>query len=101
MLNITIRLNVLYASGEESETQIKNRAIRLQLQHIDDLWITNDTNLDNIIDIIKKENINFVVIDSIQTFYLNEFLPSRAGNPTQVIECASAFKRFSKRPYST
>lgn len=95
---LQLGLNVLYASGEESKTQIKNRAIRLQLQHIDNLWITNDTNLDNIIEIIKKENINFVVIDSIQTFYLTEFLPSRAGNPTQVIECASALRDLAKDP---
>lgn len=95
---IELGFNVLYASGEESETQIKNRATRLQLKHIDDLWITNETNLNKVIDDIKKKNIHFVIIDSIQTFYLNEFLPSRAGNQVQVNESANALRNLAKDP---
>ena len=30
---------------------------------------------------------DFIIIDSIQTFTLNEY-PSRAASPTQVMECA-------------
>lgn len=90
--------NVLYVSGEESETQIKNRAKRLCLKHIDDLWISNNTCLDDVLEDIKNKDIDFMVIDSIQTFYLKEFLPSRAGNPTQVIECASALRDVAKNP---
>lgn len=87
----------IYASGEESASQIKNRAIRLGLTNIDKLWIIDDTNLDCVIDELKNTNSDFLILDSIQTFYLNEFLPSRAGNPTQVIECASIITDFCKR----
>jgi DNA repair protein RadA/Sms len=89
--------NVLYASGEESASQIKNRAVRLQLDSIDDLVVADTTNLDFVINEIENYNIDFIVLDSIQTFYLNNFLPSRAGNPTQVIECANALREICKR----
>ncbi|MGL4789806.1 MAG: DNA repair protein RadA, partial [Anaerotignaceae bacterium] len=39
---------------------------------------------------------DMVIVDSIQTFQLNEFLPSRAGNPTQTMECASALVNVAK-----
>lgn len=89
--------NVLYASGEESETQIKNRAIRLKLDFIDDLWISDNPNLDTTLNIIEKRNIDIIIIDSIQTFYLNGLLPSKAGNPTQVNECANALRSIAKK----
>lgn len=88
---------VVYASGEESASQIKARADRMNLPNIGDIYISDTTSLDNVISLIDNVNADFVVIDSIQTFTLDEFLPSRAGNPTQVMECAAALQDCAKR----
>lgn len=89
-------LKVLYASGEESESQIKNRADRILDKIHNDVWIVADTCLDNVLNEARETGANLVVVDSIQTFQLNEFLPSRAGNPTQTMECAGELVRLAK-----
>lgn len=88
---------VLYASGEESASQIKNRAVRLNLQHTDDMYISDTSNLDFVISEIKKYDIDLIILDSIQTFYLNEFLPSKQGNPTQTNGVVSNLKDICKQ----
>ena len=88
---------VLYASGEESSSQIKNRAARLKLEHTDEMYITDNSNLDFVISEIQTYDIDFIVLDSIQTFYLNEFLPSKQGNPTQTNGVVSALKDLCKQ----
>ena len=87
----------LYASGEESASQIKSRINRLNLEHLDDMLIVDNGNMDFVIDEVIKYDVDFIILDSIQTFYLNEFLPARAGNPTQVMECANAICNLAKR----
>lgn len=87
----------VYATGEESASQIRNRADRLKLSAIDDLYISDTTSMDEVISLVQTVDADFVVVDSIQTFTLEEFLPSRAGNPTQVMECASALQDLAKR----
>lgn len=89
--------NVLYASGEESASQIKNRATRLNLKHVDEMFISDTSNLDFVISEIEKYDIDFIVLDSIQTFYLNEFLPSKQGNPTQTNGVVSVLKDLCKQ----
>lgn len=89
-------MKVLYASGEESESQIKNRADRILPQINSDIWIVSDTCLDNVLNEARETGAGLVIIDSIQTFQLNEFLPSRAGNPTQTMECAGELVRLAK-----
>ncbi len=87
---------VLYASGEESDSQIKSRADRI-LQSIEkNIWILADTSMDRVLDAIVEIDADFIILDSIQTFSLAEFLPSRAGNPTQTMECASALVQMAK-----
>lgn len=92
---------VLYASGEESDSQIKNRADRI-LDSIDDnIYILANTSMDHVLDAIEEVDPDLIILDSIQTFSLAEFLPSRAGNPTQTMECASALvtqAKSKKRP---
>lgn len=89
--------NVLYASGEESASQIKNRANRLHLSNIDNMLIVDNSNFDFVISEVEKFNVDFIVLDSIQTFYLNEFLPSKQGNPTQTNGVVSALKDLCKQ----
>lgn len=86
---------VLYATGEESETQIGNRANRILKQIPEDIWILSDTSMNNVLESIKKIDPDLIIIDSIQTFVLDEF-DSRAGSPIQTIECANALVDIAK-----
>lgn len=87
---------VLYASGEESDSQIKNRADRI-LDSIDrNIYILANTSMDRVLEAIDDVDPDLIILDSIQTFSLAEFLPSRAGNPTQTMECASALVSVAK-----
>lgn len=89
-------LKVVYASGEESDTQIKNRADRI-LDYIDDnIWVLQENNLDNVLLCVKEVDPDLIIIDSIQTFTMNEALPARAGSPTQTMECANALLQVAK-----
>nr|WP_300003275.1 DNA repair protein RadA [Tissierella sp.] len=87
---------VLYASGEESESQIKSRADRILKSINKNVWVVSDNNLDNILDIVDKIDPDIVIVDSIQTFTLDAFPGSRAGSPTQTMECAHALVTIAK-----
>lgn len=86
---------VLYASGEESESQIKNRAERILEDIHENIWIHSDTSMNHVLGIIEDIDPDIIIIDSIQTFVLDEF-PSRPGSPTQTMECANAMLRVAK-----
>lgn len=89
-------LKVLYASGEESESQIKNRADRITEKLSPDLWVISDNSLDNVLFNIDEIDPDVIILDSIQTFTLHEFSNSRAGSPTQTMECANALVEIAK-----
>ncbi|MGH4118762.1 DNA repair protein RadA [Clostridium sp.] len=89
---------ILYASGEESNSQIKNRADRTVKEIADNFWVVSDTKLDDILQHIEAVDADLIILDSIQTFTLEEYSGSRAGSPTQVIECATALKDKAKNP---
>lgn len=86
---------VLYASGEESESQIKNRAERILPTIHENIWIHSNTSMNDVLGIIDEIDPDIVIIDSIQTFVLDEF-PSRPGSPTQTMECANAMLKIAK-----
>lgn len=87
---------VVYASGEESDSQIKNRADRILHKINDNIWIISDTNLNNVLDSINDIDPALIIVDSIQSFILDEYLPSRAGSPTQTMECANELLKIAK-----
>ena len=89
-------LKVLYASGEESESQIKSRADRILKNVNENVWVVSDNSLDNILDIVEKIDPDIVIVDSIQTFTLDAFPGSRAGSPTQTMECAYELVKIAK-----
>lgn len=86
---------VLYASGEESESQIKNRADRILNQIDSKIWIISDTSIDNVLRHIDEIDPELIVIDSIQTFAFED-IDSRPGSPTQTMECANALLKAAK-----
>lgn len=87
---------VVYASGEESDSQIKNRADRILDKINENIWIVSDPSLNNVISSINEIDPNLIIVDSIQTFTLDECLPSRAGSPSQTMECANELLKIAK-----
>jgi DNA repair protein RadA/Sms len=96
---------VLYVSGEESERQIKMRALRLLRQPEqerekanqmpDGLLLVTETNLSLILEHMAAVKPVLLILDSIQTTYMSE-LESSAGSVTQVRECASRLRELAK-----
>ncbi|WP_110461798.1 DNA repair protein RadA [Ruminiclostridium sufflavum] len=89
---------VLYASGEESESQIKNRADRLFDKIGTGVWVYSDNSMDNVLAVVGQIDPDLVIVDSIQTFVLDDFPGSRAGSPTQTMECANELLKLAKDP---
>lgn len=86
--------SVLYISAEESAQQLKLRAERLGL--LDErLFVLSETNLDVAIAAIKELAPTLVIVDSVQTVYLED-ITSAAGSVSQVRECAMRLLRVAK-----
>lgn len=85
---------VLYASGEESQMQLKLRAERLQIKG-KTLSVMADTNLDSILQEAAQNKPKLLVIDSIQTMFTDN-LDSAPGSVAQVRECTARLLRFAK-----
>ena len=85
---------VLYVSGEESANQIKLRANRLGV-FTDNLAILAQTDVATIVETIRTEKPDVVIIDSIQTMIYDE-CSSSAGSVTQVRECTNIFMHTAK-----
>lgn len=88
-------LNVLYASGEESESQIKNRAERILESIHPNIWIHSDISLNNVLLAVEEVDADLIIVDSIQTFIMEEY-SSRPGSPVQTMECANALLQIAK-----
>jgi len=86
---------VLYASGEESLQQIKLRADRLG-GFTKDMLLLSETNLEAIEGAITKVMPEVVVIDSIQTMYIED-IGSGAGSVSQVREVTGRLMRIAKQ----
>jgi DNA repair protein RadA/Sms len=86
--------NILYISGEESARQIKLRANRLEVD-TDNLFLLAQTDVAIIVETIKVEKPDIVIIDSIQTMTLDD-ISSSAGSITQVRECTNIFMHLAK-----
>lgn len=90
-------MRVLYATGEESDSQIKSRAQRILKSGISEhIWLIADNSMDNVLAQLDEIDPQLIIIDSIQTFMLEEQFPSRAGSPTQTMECANQMVRIAK-----
>ncbi|HEX2280557.1 MAG TPA: DNA repair protein RadA, partial [Thermomicrobiales bacterium] len=85
---------VLYVTGEESAQQVRLRADRLGL-HSDDLFVMAETHLDTILRQAETLQPSVLVVDSIQTVYVDE-ITSAAGSVSQVRECTSRLMAYAK-----
>ena len=86
--------DILYASGEESATQLKLRADRIG-RGSDNLYIVCETSLEKIFEHIENVKPGIVVVDSIQTI-ASDILDSSAGSVSQVRECAAQLLKYAK-----
>ena len=86
---------VLYVSAEESASQIKLRADRLNISH-DNLYIYPQTNFESIKYQIEKERPDIVVVDSIQAIYSTD-IQSSAGSVSQIRECCTSLMQIAKQ----
>lgn len=83
----SMKKKVLYVSGEENASQVKNRADRLLLDTAL-VSILCTTALGGVIDVLNKDPPTLVIIDSIQTMYSSEagLIP---GTVSQLKYCAA------------
>ena len=90
---------VLYVSGEESEQQIKLRALRLRSGQApkanDNLFLASLTNTDAIVALLESEKPDLTIIDSIQTME-SENLTGLSGSVGQIRYGAGQFIRAAK-----
>lgn len=86
---------VLYASGEESASQVKLRATRLGADVDDDLAFVASTSADDIAATIRSGKYKLVIIDSIQTLSLDE-ITSAPGTVSQITNSANVIIRAAK-----
>jgi DNA repair protein RadA/Sms len=87
-------LPVVYVSAEESPAQIRLRADRLA-DPCDAVELLGETSLDIILESVTARRPALVVIDSIQTVWVEE-LEGAPGSVGQVRECASRLMRWAK-----
>lgn len=88
------KLKILYVSGEESARQIKLRACRLGVES-GNLYILTETDIQAVIEQIRADKPDLVMIDSIQTMNFTD-LNSSPGSVSQVRECTGAVMRAAK-----
>ncbi len=87
-------LEILYVSGEESARQIKLRAKRLGVS-TEKLSIMCQTDVEAIVEYIKAEKPQLVIVDSIQTMCVSE-INSSPGSVTQVRESTNLYMHCAK-----
>lgn len=87
---------VLYASGEESASQVKLRAVRLGAAEGDKLEFVSSTSADDIAATIKVGKHSLVIIDSIQTLSLAE-VASAPGSVSQITNSSNVIIRAAKQ----
>ena len=85
---------ILYVSGEESLRQIKLRAARLGVT-TQNLALSSTTDIEAVVELIRREKPDIVMVDSIQTMNLSA-LNSSSGSVTQVRECTQLLINLAK-----
>jgi DNA repair protein RadA/Sms len=87
--------SVAYISGEEAVEQIRGRAARMGLAGAP-VKLAAETALRDILDALKREPFDLVVIDSIQTLW-SDALEAGPGSVSQVRACCAELVRLAKK----
>lgn len=88
-------LSVAYLSGEESTGQIQLRARRLGLNE-SQVALASVTNLRDILATLESHKPDLVIIDSIQTVYIDN-IEAAPGTVTQLRACTNELIRWAKK----
>jgi len=96
LLQVALQIpqKVLYVSGEESQSQIKMRAERLENSNSNCLILT-ETNTQQIFKHIEEVQPDVLVIDSIQTLHTNH-IEASPGSISQIRETSAELIKFAK-----
>ncbi len=87
---------ILYISGEESVSQIANRASRLtKLKNFENAQFSNEVELQGALQLISSKNYKLIIIDSIQTMYATS-VSGYPGSMNQIRECANQLTTTAK-----
>ena len=97
LLQVAIKLpySTLYISGEESQSQIKMRANRMNYES-DECYILTEISLESIFKQIEKIKPQILIIDSIQTLK-TDLIDSAPGSISQIKTCTSELINFAKK----
>lgn len=85
----------LYICAEESPQQVKLRAQRLGAD-ADNLYVTNQNCLEEVIKQIDEIKPDFLVVDSIQAVYSSQ-ITSSSGSVSQIRECTNILMHIAKQ----
>lgn len=86
--------DVLYVSGEESASQIKMRAERLQVNS-ERFYLYPETDMPNIRAVIEELHPQYVIIDSVQTMQEPD-IDSAVGSVSQIREITAELMQIAK-----
>ncbi len=86
---------ILYIAGEESGSQIKQRASRIGLTG-ENLFISSHTEVRDIISKARSSTYGLLIIDSIQTVFSDD-LTSLPGSVQQIRECSALLQQLAKK----
>jgi len=88
-------LKILYVSGEESIDQIRDRSHRMGVKGDSQIFLSTETVLDQVFELVRELKPNIIIMDSLQTFSSGE-LTNPPGSITQVREVASKLMALAK-----
>lgn len=91
---IDAQRKILYVTGEESERQLKLRAVRLGVDRAE-VYVLAETDMNSIASCIDELEPEIVIIDSIQTVS-DADVASAPGSISQVRECTMRIMRMTK-----
>ena len=92
--SLCAKRKVLYVSGEESESQIKLRALRLGVK-ANTLYVYSQTRIEDVSETVDALSPDVLIVDSIQTMCCDEN-DSTPGSVSQVKDCTMALLQISK-----
>lgn len=98
MLQVAARCpgwKILYIAGEESASQIKQRAGRIGLDG-NNLLVYSSTEIKSVIAQARKTQPDLLVVDSVQTVFSSE-LTSLPGSVQQIRECSAMLQQLAKK----
>lgn len=86
----------LYVCGEESPIQIKERAKRLGIVDSKSIYLLDNIDVVNIINVMKQDKYSIVIVDSVQTIFHPDF-PNTPGSPVQLREASMSLVRTARK----